>query len=173
MLLVVDILILFSLFIIVFQDFKQRQISWFLIPLLFAGFVYKASLYKDSALTGFLFNAAFIVLQLICLTLYFSIKNKRFLNIIDTHLGLGDVLFFLVVCTVFSPLNFIAFYVCSMIITLVAVIAYNLFSSRQTKDIPLAGAMAGALMILLLTTIAMPGVDFYNDGYLLNIIRKL
>jgi hypothetical protein len=173
MLLVVDILILFSLILIVFQDFKQRQISWFLIPLSFAGFAYKASLYKDSSIADFLLNTGFILLQLICITIYFSIKNKKFLNIIDTHLGLGDILFFVVICTVFSPLNFIAFYMISMISTLLAIIAYNLFSSRQTKDIPLAGAMAGALIILMITTWAIPGIDFYNDGYLLNIIRDL
>jgi hypothetical protein len=173
MLLVVDILVFFSLILIVFQDFKQRQISWFLIPLSFAGFAYKASLYKENTLSVFLFNTAFIVLQLICLTIYFSIKNKKFFNIIDTYVGLGDVLFFIVLCTVFSPLNFITFYVCSMVVTLLAIIAYNLFSARQTKDIPLAGAMAGALMILIIITRMVPGVDFYNDGYLLNIIREL
>ena len=123
-------------------------------------------------LNGFLFNAAFIMVQLICLTIYFSIKNKKFQNIIDSYLGLGDVLFFVVVGTVFSPLNFIAFYLCSMIVTLLAIIAYNSFSSKQTKDIPLAGAMAAALMILLFITWAVPGVDLYNDGYLLNILHK-
>jgi hypothetical protein len=173
MLLVVDILILFSLSFIVFQDFKQRQISWFLIPLSFAGFACKAILYKEYELSVFLFNSAFIVLQLICLTIYFSIKNKKLMNIIDTHIGLGDVLFFIVVCTAFSPLNFITFYVCCMIVTLVGIIAYNFFSSRQTKDIPLAGAMAFTLMILIITNWTVPGVDLYNDTYLLNLMHEL
>lgn len=173
MLLVVDILIFFSLTLIVFQDFKQRQVSWFLIPLAFLGFAYKAFMYRESMLSGFLFNTAFIVLQLICLTLYFSIKNKKFLNIIDTYLGLGDVLFFIVVCVVFSPVNFIAFYLCSMVITLFAMLAYNFFSSRKTNSIPLAGAMAGALMILMVTARTTSGIDFYNDGYLLNIFGAL
>jgi hypothetical protein len=172
MLLVVDIFLLFSLTLIVFQDFKQRQISWFLIPLSFAGFAYKAFIYKDSIVTGFLFNTLFIMLQLICLTVYFSIKNKKFHNIIDSYLGLGDVLFFIVLCVVFSPLNFIAFYMSSMVITLLTIIVYNFFSSRQTKAIPLAGSMAAALILLIICTWALPDVDFYNDSYLLNFLQK-
>ncbi len=168
---IVDIFILVSLTFIVFQDFKQRQISWFLIPLLLAGFITKAMLYKNNILIDFLFNAAFILLQLICLLFYFSIKNKKFTNILDTYLGLGDILFFVVLCTVFSPLNFIAFYLCSMILTLAGVVIYNLLAAKQTQDIPLAGAMASALMVMICIACIAPGMDFYNDTYLLTISR--
>lgn len=173
MLFIANLLILLSLAVIVFQDFKQREISWFLIPVAFAGFICKAVFYKNSLVHDFLFNSVFVALQLLCLTIYFSIKNKRFLNIIDSYLGLGDILFLVVVCTVFSPVNFILFYVCSMMLTLLGVLIYNLLSAKQTRDIPLAGVMAGILLILVITTMAVPGIDFYNDAYFLNILQNV
>ena len=170
MLFIANLFILFSLAVIVFQDFKQRQISWFLIPLAFTGFVCKAVFYKNSVAHDFLFNAAFILLQLICLTVYFSVKNKKLLNIMDTYLGLGDILFLVVVCTVFSPVNFILFYLFSMILTLLGVLVYNSFSKKQTTTIPLAGSMAAILLVLVIITIAFPGLNFYNDSLVLNIM---
>lgn len=86
----------------------------------------------------------------------------------DTYLGLGDILFLVVVCAVFSPVNFIMFYLCSMILTLVGVLLYNSFSGKPTKDIPLAGSMAAMLFVLVIITIAFPGINFYNDTLLLN-----
>lgn len=90
------------------------------------------------------------------------------LNIVDTYLGLGDVLFLIVICTVFSPVNFILFYLLSMIVTLTGVLIYNVVSTKKTNDIPLAGAMAGMLLILL---ISKPGIDLYNDAYFLNMLH--
>lgn len=170
MLIIANIFILLSLVVIVFQDFKQRQISWFLIPLAFAGFICKAVIYENNMMHDFLFNAAFVVLQLVCLTLYFSLKNRKFLNILDTYLGLGDILFLIVVCAVFSPVNFILFYLCSMIMTLVGVLLYNFFSGKPTKDIPLAGSMAAMLFVLVIMTIVFPGINFYNDTLLISIM---
>jgi hypothetical protein len=172
MLFIANLLILSSLVIIIVQDFKQRQISWVLIPVALAGFIYKAVFYKTSIVTDFLFNAAFICLQLICLTIYFSLKHKRVMNIINSYLGLGDVLFLLVVCSVFSPVNFILFYLSSMILTLSGMILYNVLSTKQSKDIPLAGAMAGALLILVVATFVFPEIDFYDDAYFLNIMQN-
>ncbi|HSH65967.1 MAG TPA: hypothetical protein VLB84_09255 [Bacteroidia bacterium] len=161
-------LIFVSLLVIVFQDFKQRQISWFLIPAAFIGFICKALLHSIPIVHTFLINTAFILIQLVCLTLYFSLKNKKMLNIVDTYLGLGDVLFLIVICTVFSPVNFILFYLLSMIVTLTGVLIYNVVSTKKTNDIPLAGAMAGMLLILL---ISKPGIDLYNDAYFLNMLH--
>ncbi|MGQ0827052.1 MAG: hypothetical protein ACT4ON_01530 [Bacteroidota bacterium] len=164
---IINILLILCLTIIVVQDFKQREISWMLIPLTLAGFTYKA-MNGDILLKNVLLNIAFIVIQLLMLTIYMSIKNKKPVNIINTYLGLGDILFFLVICVAFSPINFIAFYLSSMITTLIGVIIYNRFSNKQTKDIPLAGAMATGTIVLMV----FPGLNFYNDVFLLEIVRN-
>jgi hypothetical protein len=168
----VNIIILLSLVIIVHQDFKQRQISWYLLPIAFVAFVCKALLYSNNLTNDFIFNFLFIALQLVCLTLYFSIKNKKMFNIIDTYLGLGDILFFIVLCTAFSPVNFIVFYFMSMILTLTGTLIYNFFSARRTSDIPLAGAMAATLLVAFITTLMVPGINFYDDVFLLTIMQR-
>jgi hypothetical protein len=142
-----------------------------LLPLALIGFVGKAILYKNDILHDFFLNTLFILLQLVCLTLYFSIKKKKLFNIVDTYMGLGDILFFIVVCAVFSPVNFIAFYFISMILTLTGVLLYNFFSSRPATDIPLAGSMAAVLLLIVVTTFIFPGINFYNDGLILNVIQ--
>ena len=60
-----------------------------------------------------------------------------------------------------------------MMLTLLGVLIYNLLSAKQTRDIPLAGVMAGILLILVITTMAVPGIDFYNDAYFLNILQNV
>jgi len=169
--LTIDILIILCLAVIVLQDIKYREISWVLIPLILAGFIYKAMEYKNILMTDVLLNISFIAIQLLLLTIYISIKNKKPVNIVNTYLGIGDILFFLVICVAFSPINFIAFYILSLVFTLAAIIIYNRFSGKQTKEIPLAGSMATVLIFLLITTEILPGMDLYNDGYLLNIIN--
>jgi hypothetical protein len=171
MLLIIHLLILLPLLIITFQDFKQRQISWFLIPLTLGGFVLRAFLYDEAILSSFVLNFSFIALQFVLLTIYFSMKHKRFLNIVDTYMGLGDILFFIATCAVFSPLNFIAFYISSMLLTLIAMLLYNTLSSRKTQSIPLAGAMSVGLILLMIITLLDPAINFYNDSRLLSLLH--
>ena len=106
------ILVLFLLSVIVYQDFRYRAISWVTLPLLFATFTANYILETDfnSFLQSFLFNIGFIVFQLIAVTVYFSLKNRAITNITSKYIGWGDILFFTVASAVFSPVNFIVFY---------------------------------------------------------------
>lgn len=173
MLLLADICLWFCLGCVTFQDLKQRRISWFLIPLLLIGFVTKGILVSDAPdnlLKDSLINFSFIGIQLLLLTLYFSIKNKRPINIVNTYLGIGDILFFIAICAAFSPLNFIAFYVISMLITLVSVVFYSVISGKEIGEIPLAGIMALVMSILMLASLFIPALDLYEDKMLLKLI---
>jgi hypothetical protein len=176
MLLIVDLLLLICLGIIVFQDFKQREISWLLIPTLFAAFVGKALLVigiNSTLITNTFLNVGFVLIQLVMLTLYMSIKNKKLVSIVNTYLGIGDILFFIVLCVAFSPLNYIVFYLASTILTLIGFLFYNIISKKATSEIPLAGAMAAVLLILMIVNKIKPQLNFYHDDYLLNIISTL
>ena len=84
--------------IVVFQDFKSREISWFLIPLLLIGFtVYGLrQIAMMEFLTYFGINFMLVAVNLLCVTLFVSLKEKKPTNILKNYLGLGDVLFFLV-----------------------------------------------------------------------------
>lgn len=175
MLIIINSCLILFLLLISFQDFKQREISWILIPLIFLALIFKAtqSITIGNLINNTLLNLAFITLQLLLLTIYMSIKNKKMVNILQQHIGLGDLLFFVVLCLAFSPVNFIVFYILSLIATLAGCIIYvTVFSKKAMDEIPLAGGMASVLVIILLINKMVTHLNFYDDSNVLNIISN-
>jgi hypothetical protein len=165
---VLQIAIIATFLIIIYQDFRHRAISWWLIPLmLILGFL-QSSIYHNwqMSLHFFIQNLIFLIVQVFILFIYFFIREKRFVNIIDTWLGLGDVLFFLGLATLFSLINFVAFFIGSIIATLLIFIIISQFSTTL-KTIPLAGGMA-ACYILMLAFLNFNPLILYQDEYLLS-----
>ena len=166
MLLAAQLTVMICLCLIAFQDFRHRAISWFLIPILFVGFVFVAL--QTSAWEDYwkelVFNLCVIIIQLVLLTMYMSVKNKKFVNIVNSSLGIGDILFFVVLAVVFSPVNFIVFYIASTILTLVG---YGLFIiiKKEKTEIPLAGAMASMLLLLMVLNVCIPNMNLHNDNF--------
>ena len=143
-------LLLIPLLIIVYQDFKQRSISWWTIPfLIFFGII--QSMYFNDYQEGiqyFFTNCLFIVFQYLVLTIYFSIKEKQLVQIIDRWIGLGDWLFFVGLATLFSPVHFIMFFISSIIFVLFVFLILKCFFLKKLKTIPLAG---GISLVYILT----------------------
>lgn len=166
--LLIDIFLVILLSVVVVQDLKHREISWLLIPFLLCSFLAKGiCLISSQQLIAYtLYNVGFIAIQLLVLTAYMSVKNKKLTNIVNSYLGLGDVLFFIVICVAFSPVNFIFFYVLSLLFTLGGFIAYNFVVKKAKKEIPLAGAMAMVMITLILINQWMKQFNFYNDDYI-------
>ena len=166
--LLIDLLLFVCLGVIAFQDFRERQISWIPLVLLFFFFGWKALLAMDSDSLFFnvAVNTGFIVFQLIVLTLWMSIRNKKWINIIDTYLGLGDILFFIALTTAFAPVQFIVFYSASLFITLCGVLTGRLLSKRTNPEIPLAGSMAAVLMICIVAIAFVHHPVFYERSFL-------
>ena len=155
--------------VVVVQDFKSRAISWFLIPLLFIGFIGYALLKMEiiELLTYFGINLTLVLTNLLVVTLVISIKEKKFTNILTNYLGLGDVLFFLVLTVVFSPFNFLAFYLGSILLTAIVYGGIMLISKQKKMLIPLAGAMSLLLIISIIVEQFVPSIQFYQD-FILN-----
>ena len=155
--------------VVVVQDFKSRAISWFLIPLLFIGFIGYALLKMEiiELLTYFGINLTLVLTNLLVVTLVISIKEKKFANILTNYLGLGDVLFFLVLTVVFSPFNFLAFYLGSILLTAIVYGGIMLISKQKKMLIPLAGAMSLLLIISIIVEQFVPSIQFYQD-FILN-----
>ncbi|MES2394423.1 MAG: hypothetical protein V4549_00365 [Bacteroidota bacterium] len=164
----IDTCLLLLLAVVLFQDLKQRQISWFLIPLLLVSFLAQGlfSISANELMRYTMFNIGFIVVQLVILTAYISIKNKKLVNIINSYLGIGDVLFIATVAAAFSPLNFIVFYIAALLFTLLVFLVVKLLTKKLSKEIPLAGAMAAVMIALILVNQWLPDVNFYKDDYL-------
>ncbi len=148
------------LLIMTVQDFKERAISWWLIPLLFiCSFGVGWHTLGNNLWFIVFINSLFLFIQLLGLSLYFSIKHRKLVNITEEYLGIGDILFFLPLCFLFSPLHLIVFFISSFICIL---IGYFLWKQYQPiQSIPLAGAMAICVPIYCLL------FDQYNDWTIL------
>ena len=138
-----NILAMGILGVITWQDFSRKAILWIVFP---AGFVvfFIAGILKMEPreyLISILLNFLFVLILLTLATVYFSFKNRQPVNVIDRYFGLGDFLFLVILCTVFSPFNFIIFLIGSflLILLLYPIVAIFKHSDRQ---IPLAGLMA-------------------------------
>jgi len=170
MLVTVNLFLIAVLSFVLYQDFKQRQILWILLPLLLSGFIIRAFVLHQTAglWSNSVFNLLFIFLQLTGISIYMSIKNKKLTNIINTYLGIGDILFFVVIAFAFSPILFIAFYVSALTLTAIGFMTYRLINKRGNPQIPLAGAMAGMLGLLILVSMFGPSLDFHADVFFIN-----
>lgn len=170
--LILNILILLLLSIIVYQDFHYRAISWATLPLLLVAFIINSVLSTgfNSFLQSFLFNTGFIVFQLVAVTAYFSMKNRAITNITSKYIGWGDILFFTVAAAAFSPVNFIVFYLLSLISTLIIAVAYRLIKRDSATTIPLAGGMALLLFIFYSFGNFSNTIDLHNDQVLLSVL---
>ena len=154
--------------VIVYQDFKFRAVSWILFPLLASMlvleniFIHALPLFVDFYLINFCFVAA----QLCLITLYLSIRNKKFIKIWDQHLGAGDILFFIILCLFFSPVNFLLFYIGSLLFTVIVVLLLKR-SYVGIAVIPLAGIQSGLLAVLIILSLFTKTLEFKNDPNLI------
>lgn len=170
---IIDLLIIVTLGYIVYQDIKLRKISWVILPVLFIVTAVSGLFFNDLQELSyfFLINLGFIAFQMLCLTLYFSIKHRSFTNIINKYIGIGDLLFFTVICAMFSPVNFIAFYLSSIILITIISLGYVTIKKNSKIEIPFAGAMAVILICCFVYKNISGSVDFYNDTLTLELLN--
>ncbi|MFL5763629.1 MAG: hypothetical protein ACJ77K_06775 [Bacteroidia bacterium] len=166
---VTNISIILLLVVVIVQDLYYRRISAWLIPALFVGFLFRGMTVVGASafFSDALFNLGFVAVQLGLMWLYFILKNRRWINIVDTFIGLGDLLFFIVLCTAFSPVNFIFFFISALICSLFSAFLYDRFVKRMQREVPLAGIMASVLIVTLISC-SFLSLGLYDDSYLLN-----
>jgi Flp pilus assembly protein protease CpaA len=164
------------LVVIAYQDFMSRSVSWIFFPLLaLAGMLHtfgglhswRQSLFYAGC------NIAFLAIQLVVLMGYFFIRGRMMggagiredegirevwevrgirgirgiRDVIDHQIGLGDILFLVAACFFFSPVNFISFYVYSLLLSLAIALLWMLVQRRAGWSIPLAGLQAVFLLL--------------------------
>lgn len=126
------------------QDFKFRAVYWWLFLLLFVvlGQVKLLAANWPLLLNDLGYNVTFVGLQLICLSIYFSIKARHWVNLFNGYFGLGDLLFLLSIAVYFSFFNYILFYLSSLLICVLGSLLVAVFKSDFKTSIPLAGMQA-------------------------------
>lgn len=165
---IADVLGIAMLGILSWQDFRTRRISGWLLPVL-ALVLFLSAFQKNSMREigiGFSLNLTFLCIQFLFVWIWFSLKQRKFSKLIDTQIGLGDVLFMMCIALAFSPANFMLFYVAGMIGTLVVTLVVRSTMANHKSEIPLAGAIAIPLIVLCAWKLADPSANFYNDEWL-------
>jgi len=164
------ILSVLLLFIIVYQDFKFRAISWFIFPLLFVLLFSKAG-YQINFSSAFIITGInFLVVLLIycCLVIYTSIKKRKLNLQLNGFLGLGDVLFLLAVAPVFSSLNYIFYLLIGLMAALIYAPVHILLFKEKT--IPLAGILAVFYSIIFGIDYQFVALNFLIDTNVISLL---
>jgi hypothetical protein len=174
MALLLKIFIAVVLVMIFAEDMRSRSVHWFWFPVLAIGLVALRIQEVGLSVTELMYSAGatlvFLTLQLVLVTAYFSIKHKRITNITEGLLGWGDVLL-LVSLTLYLPLlNFIMFYMGSLIIILLLWLVGRKSALVKQQTVPLAGLQAIAFVCLLTYSWLNPALSLVNDHQLIQLL---
>jgi len=132
------------------QDFKSREVYWFLFPI--AGismsllFLKEASWYNYGLNVGV--NLGVVIILITILYAYSKIKLK--VNFWQEAFGLGDALFFIVFAISFPIVSFVVLFVAGLIFSLIMSLYFS--KKKESYTIPLAGYMSLFLILVFITT---------------------
>lgn len=142
------IILLFCLLLVFIQDWKFRKIHVVLPLAVFAISFFLIPIKKYQLTEIVLYNAVFFLITLGFLTLYMSLKSKKFLNPFLHYFGLGDLLFYIAVSPLFLLKNYILFFILSLVFAIIMQFGLKRFIKENT--VPLAGFSALFLFIVLM-----------------------
>lgn len=131
--------------VILFQDVRYRGVHWFVFPVLLAACFYYT--FDQISLLQMGLNCAFLIVLLLSLTIYLSLKENRLVAITDGYFSLGDILFLVAIAPLFELRMYMFFFVVGTISTLLIHLVVNLI--RRQKTLPYAGYMSIAGIIYL------------------------
>jgi len=163
------------LLVIFVQDIKHRAVYWFLFPILMLLFLILQFLQGNKPpgmWQPVLVNITFLLIQFAVVSAYFSVKNKKWVNITNGFLGWGDVLFLCSLCFYLSVLNFLFFYITSLVIVLIEWLVWQAVVKQPNKQIPLAGLQALIFAFYSAACWWGWGLNLTNDNWLLQILFK-
>ncbi len=172
---IVQISILLALLFIFIQDITGRAVYWILFLCLFVLFFILRLIQREPLMVicqSFAVNVLFFTVQLFILSGYFSLKNKRWVNITDGLLGWGDVLFLLAAAVFLSVLNFLFFYVAGLIAVLLVWALRQAVFKQKNNQVPLAGLQALFFIVILATDWWFKPFGLTGDTWLLNLMMK-
>ena len=163
------IIFILLLLIVAYQDIKQRLVSL----LAFGGLATVAIAIRwnspDYMMQVFA-SCSLIAMQILMLFLMFRIKNKKWENIINRYLGLGDILFLGVLAFFLPPLMTIFFEVVSCILIIIFYILLSIIKNRKLNsfsNIPLAGLLSIFLAGFIVANQFLFKINIQNDDYLI------
>ena len=139
MMFILWILLVAASIAIAYQDFKARSINLILIICygILGGFRYTLETNFILFLNDLLFTGCYLLLVLLFITIYFYFKNGKLVNVIDSQIGIGDLLLFICIGGCLEPFMLINFFTTCFIFSL---LCYLIFF--KGRSVPLAGLSA-------------------------------
>jgi hypothetical protein len=113
-------------------------------------------------------NMGLFSLQFLILTSYFSFKHKRWTNLTINLLGWGDIIFLICICFYLSVINFMLFYISSLLGVILIWFVVQVFSKKSLKHIPLAGLQAILFLIVIASDWWFFHLNLTRDNWLLD-----
>jgi len=163
----VDVLIITMLGVITYHDFRLRKITLWSLVILLGLFVLNG--YSTLSTINYIqftaINLAFILSQLLLVSVYFMIKNRNVKSIINRYIGAGDILLLSVFCFAFAPLPFVVFYIGSLLSILLFYMFRQLVFRQPDGYIPLAGFQSLIFIVLLLAKLLFKAPQFYSNYF--------
>ncbi|MFN8711807.1 MAG: hypothetical protein ACK5Z2_03060 [Bacteroidota bacterium] len=155
------------------QDVRHRAFVWWLLPLLLAALLVLSlqQVTFQELWPSLLINFGFIGIQLLLLFLWFSLRERKWIKLIDTHIGLGDILLLTCLAAAFSPANFILFVVGGLIFSLCIVLVYRSINRKASPLIPLAALLA-VPMALCVAAVPLFDINLHNDSWMLSLTES-
>lgn len=154
-----------------YQDFRSHSVSlWLLVALaLGAGTTAQTKVpFTQWALHAGI-NWGFIALQMGLIKLLFTLKRGAQVQLADGLIGWGDILFLLASGLLFSPGNFLVFYISGLTVVLLGYGVYTKMSASGTnKEIPLAGGLSLWMLLFLVLQWSIPMLSLQNDDWLMD-----
>lgn len=167
------IIILISIIGIIVQDFKQRMVYVFWFPVLILSFsiirLLMGSPYQ-TLWTSVGSNLLFLIVQFVLVSIYFSIKEGKLVNITKNLLGLGDAFFLVSIAFYLSFLNFFLFYILSLMCTIITWTLWLHFTRKKEIRIPLAGLQALFFILCVFGDWSITSVYLTSDNWLYNFL---
>ena len=151
-----EIVFIYSLLVIFYQDIAERLVSWWLFPLmgisgLIIRYLHSNVLFWEYLLVSvvmivFLFSSMYLYLRII--------KKIEFKNI-ESQIGFGDILFIIAWVFSYSPMVFIKLFIVVLILTLL-VHKLVILRFQKNSNVPLAGL--SAIFLVMVEVIGYFGV---------------
>ncbi len=160
MILILNIAIISILFLIFYQDMKERKVMLLLLVILFivSGLLHSRFQVLEYFLLNIAINFCVVACILFILFLYtrFMMKTKLF-----TVFGMGDLLFFLVLAVSFPTPVFLVMFSSSLLFAFI--ISTVLKKTAHNKAIPLAGFQALFMMLIMISNLIFKFTNLYSS----------
>lgn len=158
MLLVLELIFIFLLSIVFYQDVKERKVSLWLLVLgiCLGGLLHYLQQNNIVFVSNIVVNFIFIILVLGVLWAYAKFKLKKKLQEV---FGMGDALFFLLLAASLPILSFLIVFVFSLLFSLTVFIIFK--NKLSDKTVPLAGLQSLFLGLIFIINKLMPQINLY------------